>query len=302
MKKFLKNIVIFALVMVFCDMCFGYAMSFISSHAKGGCGAKRYYVCNSTKEEILMFGSSRMHHHYVPQIIGDSLGMSCYNCGEDGTGIIYSYGLLQYILKRYTPRVIICDIFRYDIEIDNHSKYIGFLKPYASDPDVKDLIVSVSPSDRFKLYSNMYRYNSTCISLLGGMVSTPTCKGGFEPFSEVMDYEPDLTKDEIDSKEIDKFKEKCLRSFIDICHYKNIKLIFVVSPRYHGADFGSPYSNVERLCAEKEVPFIDCYGMIGIAEQKRFFKDPAHLNSDGAYAFTDSLITRIKPIVCTIHK
>jgi hypothetical protein len=298
MKKFLKNIAIFALVMVICDMCFGYAMDYVNSHAHGGGGAKRYYIIEKSGEDILMFGSSRMAHHYNPQMIADSLGLSCYNCGEDGNGIIYSYGLFQHILKRYTPKVIIYDISSFDVKFDDLSKYIGLLRPYADDPDVANVITTVSPNDRLKLYSHLYRYNSTCIGLLGGMVGSSRYEGGFEPLNAVMDYEPEIPKDE-NNTNIEPFKEQCLRNLIQTCQSKKIKLIFTVSPSYHGEQSGPAHPEVKALCDAYGITFIDCLGLHGVSDNREFFKDRTHLNVDGANAFTDSLITRIKPIVCT---
>jgi hypothetical protein len=279
-------------------MSFGYAMDYMSSHAKGGGGAKRYHVNRTTDEDILMFGSSRMAHHYNPKMIGDSLGMTCYNCGEDGNGIIYCYGLFVQIIKRYTPKVIIYDVSGFDVEKDDLTKYVGLLKPFAGDSDVRDIIVSILPSDRLKLYSKLYRYNSTCVSLLGGMVGMPAYEGGFEPLNVVMDYEPTIAVKKDEMTEIEPTKEKYLRSMIETCKEKNIKIIFAVSPTYRGGEFGPSHPEMKKLCDEYGIAFIDYRGLKGVAECREYFKDSSHLNARGADVYTDSLITRLKPIIC----
>jgi hypothetical protein len=286
-------------------MCFGLAMDYISPHVKGGGEAKRYHVCEKSDEDILMFGSSRMAHHYISKMIADSLGMTCYNCGEEGNGIIYCYGMFKKIIKRHTPKVIIYDVSDYDVRKDDHTKYIRLLKPHASDPDIREFIVQVSPNERLKLYSNLYRYNSTCISLLGGMVGMPVCEGGFEPLSGTMDYEPEVTPSKDKSTEIDPFKEKCLRQMIEVCLDKHIQLIFTLSPSYSGGESRSAYIiSTKELCKEYGVPFVDCIGLANVSDHREYFKDTIHLNATGAKVFTDSLITRIRPFISKsiLHK
>lgn len=65
------------------------------------------FISDEVDANILIFGSSRAAHHYVPSILSDSLDMSCYNCGMDGNGIIYGYGKLKTITARYYPKIVI---------------------------------------------------------------------------------------------------------------------------------------------------------------------------------------------------
>lgn len=284
--------------MFICDVSFGYLMEYARAHASGLGVAKRQYISMDSKEDVLMFGSSRMAHHYVSSIIEDSLGLSCYNCGEDGQGIIYTYGMLQLVLERYTPKAIIYDISDYDVVKDDKTKYITLLKPYSSNNKVKDIIVSVSPSDSLKLYSNMYKYNSTCISILGAMVSKTSFDKGYEPEFAVMDYEPDEVATQVKAlDEIDPLKKKYIIAFIDDCADRGIKLIFSVSPMYHGNELTRKYSNVEKICQEHNIPFVYSLGEFDIVEDKKLFKDVLHLNNSGAIDFTELFVSKIKPFL-----
>ena len=61
-------------------------------------------------------------------MISDSLGVSCYNAGESGCGIILAYGRLLMILERYTPKAIIYEVtpdFDYLDGKDNHKYLVG---------------------------------------------------------------------------------------------------------------------------------------------------------------------------------
>ena len=110
MKRFVIKILVFLAIMFILDRGFGLAMKYLQDHAKGGYVGHHNYILHQANEDILIFGSSRAIHHYNPQIIEDSLGMSCYNCGQDGNGIVLFYGWWQMIKERYQPKMIVYDV------------------------------------------------------------------------------------------------------------------------------------------------------------------------------------------------
>ena len=88
------------------------------------------FISDEVDANILIFGSSRAAHHYVPSILSDSLDMSCYNCGLDGNGIIYGYGKLKTITARYYPKIVILDIQpTFDLFTNDNCKYLA---PFAA--------------------------------------------------------------------------------------------------------------------------------------------------------------------------
>lgn len=103
MKKFLLKVGFFFLALIIVDRALGMVFAYMGEHAKGGYVGHHVYVTDKTNEDILIFGSSRAIHHYNPQIISDSLGMTCYNCGQNGNGIVLFYGMWQMIKERYQP-------------------------------------------------------------------------------------------------------------------------------------------------------------------------------------------------------
>ncbi len=292
MRRFVKNIIIFLVIIVVFDFCFGIACDYVNSHTRGGGIAKRYYVSQEMKEDVVMFGSSRMNHHYNPQIIEYSLGWSCFNAGEDGNGIIMSYGFFKMMLKRYTPKLIIYDISGFDVYKDDNIKYIALLKPYCKDPDVMNIITSVDPSEEWKLISNMYRYNSMCLRLIAENVRPVIYKQGYSPINGVMDYEPKIGQEK--KREVDSLKMGYIESLIKDCQSRKITLIFSISPRYKGELFASQHPEVKALCERYNVPFVDYYADKDISNDKKMFKDQTHMNHDGADAFTLKLVDFLK--------
>ena len=91
MKKYLIKIGLFFLLVAIVDVAVGKTFSYLLDHVKGGDNGRNNYICDSLRTDILVFGSSRAIHHYNPLILTDSLGLSCYNCGQDGNGSILNY-------------------------------------------------------------------------------------------------------------------------------------------------------------------------------------------------------------------
>ena len=190
MKRFIRRIVLFFSIIFIADVIGGHIFSFMVSHAVGGNNGRVNYICNQTNEDMLIFGSSRADHHYNPQILMDSLNLSVYNCGEDGNGIILNYGRLLMIEQRYMPKVIIYEVTNgFDLEINDNHKYIGKLKPYYERKGIKDIFVSVDMTEQWKMLSQLYRYNSSFLTVLADYLHPIQNMGfqGYRPLEGEMD-------------------------------------------------------------------------------------------------------------------
>lgn len=293
MRKFLTRITIFFAAVVVIDFCFGLCMEYLNVHAKSGGVAKRNYISKECNEDILLFGSSRMSHHCVPQIVEDSLGMTCYNCGEDGNGIILAYGYLQMILERYTPKMIIYDFEYVDLFQDDNMKHVALLKPYCRNPKVMEIISSVSSKERWKLKSNLYRYNSLVIRIVGASIRNGSNNNkGYVPLKKSMNYEPKLRV--YSEFAVDTVKLKMLQSFIQECQNHDIKLVFTLSPRYMGETYGVKYPEIREICKQYGIPLYDYYGYTDISDVKECFADQTHMTYRGAEPYTRALVHAIK--------
>ena len=110
MNKFLRKICLFFLLIAVIDVLLGSFMTTTSRQMNIGRNGREYYICDSVTSDILILGTSRAEHHYNAQMISDSLGIPCYNAGEEGCGIVLAYGRLLLLLERYTPNAIIYDV------------------------------------------------------------------------------------------------------------------------------------------------------------------------------------------------
>lgn len=131
MKRFLLKLVLLIALIAILDILCGFFFQRLTKSAIGGDTARNEYIANKVEAPILIFGSSRAIHHYDPKIFKDTLGINCYNCGQDGMGIILFYGRYKMITKRYIPQLIIYDILaEFDIEENDNYSYLTWLKPY----------------------------------------------------------------------------------------------------------------------------------------------------------------------------
>ncbi len=296
MKKFIAYIILFAGIFIAIDVCYGVVCDYLHENAKGGGIAKRKYVACDTNEDIILFGSSRMLHHYNPMIIEDSLGMTCFNAGEDGNGIIMSYGFMKMILERYSPKMIIYDIHKFDYNLSDNMQFINLLKPFYKDhAAVRDLIEDISPADKYKMKSSLYRYNSLFIRVLGSVVSSSSkYQKGYLPLENTMDYDVDVYAEE--EVVLDEVKLKYLRRFIHDCKEKGVKLAFFVAPVYLSSTTSS-HAAVKALAEEEGVPFFDYYTYEKLTTDKDLFEDQIHLNYKGADEYTRLIIPNIREVL-----
>lgn len=270
-------------------------MSFFKNNVKGGDSWRNNYICKTTYEDVLIFGSSRAFHHYNPQVITDSLNLSCYNCGQDGNGIILNYGRLLLIRQRYQPNVIIYDIStNYDYSANDNHKYLGRLKPYYDEKGIKDIFNSVDQTERWKMLSSMYRYNSSFLQIISDYFHPIQQVGnkGFRPLIGSLDSMKLKKNKDNDNNEFmyDTLKIDYIHKFINLCN--NTKLIFTYSPMWYGFD-SSKLKLIKEICQKNNIPFLDFSNNPKYVHNDSLFKDGSHLNEKGANEFTKDLIAVI---------
>ncbi len=299
MKKYIIGITIFFVCFFCADRLVGYISDYLVEHAISGETQKNEYICDRTNEDILILGSSRAVHHYDPRIIEDSLGLSCYNCGYDGCGSITAYGLLNILAKRYSPKVIIYEItpeFDYLKTDKDNTKYLGPLKNYYDREGIDSIFMTVSPTERWKMCSYMYRINSKTIQMVSEnfMKRNETIKG-FHAQEKSMSYEPEIDETHKE-REYDDIKIKYFKEIISLCKKHEIKLLFSVSPSYKKTD-SYTYSYAEDLARGNDIPFISHYSDTLINRNKENFHDQIHMNMNGAQTFTKVFVSELKNII-----
>ena len=292
MKRFIVNIVAMLLILVVVDVTFGYLNRFMIKEAKGGQTYCQEYICNHSNEDIIMMGSSRMRHHYNPVIIEQLTGMSCYNAGEDGGGIILNYGFYQMLIQRYTPKMIMYDLTEFDFYKGDNEKYLGWLRKYYDNPKVKEIIDDVSPTEAIKNLSNLYRYNTRCIATLGDYLHpVRSYNKGYSAIEGVIDYE--VIPQNFERQEVDSVKLKYLIRFIEDAKQKEIKLFFFASPQYEAKEGNDYYAPIDSLAELYNIDFYNHFFDEDISWHKEYFRDKGHMNGRGADLYTAKVVKEL---------
>ena len=192
------------------DLTAGYLGDYWFFHSRGGSN-KRTIALVEDRHDIIVFGSSRAHHHYDTPMMSDSLGVDVYNAGYTGNGVVLAYGLLEILLEKYKPSLVLFDVEpSFDINIyppDNHHvRYVGGLKPFYKHDPIKDIIRDISEEEWNKVHSGLLRYNSNLINTLGCyLLGNSSIMKGYEPLDGHMSGElgTDTTVNDIDDFKIE---------------------------------------------------------------------------------------------------
>ena len=300
MKKFILHIVIFITIVAAVDYAVGKIIYYLQANAGGRTGAEFYAHENAT-EDIIIMGSSRASHHYVPEIISQELGMSCFNVGQDGNGIILQYGRWKSLTKRQTPKLIIYDIHMgYDIETNDNMAYVDRLKPFSDDDDVNGYISAIFPLEKLKLLSQMYRYNYKFLEMTSDYIgkSDYSANAGYFPlFGHIRKDVADKQPQKKVLTEVDEVKIHYLEQLIKDANKVGTKVVFVVSPSWKDGNYDvGQYSIVKDLANKYGVPFWE-YTNSDIGRNSDYFEDSSHLNDKGARIFTKLICARINEMM-----
>lgn len=300
MKKFIAKVIIFAITIVAIDFIIGKTCTMLIRHAVGGDTKRMTMIVDELKDDIIIFGSSRACRHYDPLILQDSISMTCYNAGLDGNGIIYNYGQYRLMKARYTPKVIIYDIYlSYDLLEDDKPKYLYWLKRYYERPSIDSIFWAVDNTQRIKMMSQMYRYNGSFLQLVSDCIH-PMREDvkGYRPLDKTMAYEPIIKPTKKKEYKYDSLKLEYWQRFITDCKLSGTKLIFTMSPLYraHPEDI-EPYQPIIDIAQKNGIPFIDHYTDTAYCTKRKYFKDTAHMNRLGATTFTKAIIKELLPLI-----
>lgn len=291
MKKFCFRLLLFALLCAGIDRLLGLGFCYLQNRAHGGYFLRDNYISRTMRADLLVMGSSRAVHHYLPSILADSLLMECYNAGQDGCGVVYGYGKLQTVFSRYYPKVLLWELTpAFDVYPGDNAAYLTNLRPYYDCPGVDSVFDWVSPAERWKMLSYAYRYNSRVLNLLNDFVShVPLTRDGYLPNPGRMNYEPEV-REEPEGCEVDPLKLRCLLRLMEQTRGKT-RLVVAASPRYLPEGFAGRVQNpgieyVKALCRARGILFLDYYNDSRFVGKKQYFKDSMHLNDEGAEEFS----------------
>lgn len=297
--NFLLRTFIFLLILFLLDFTIGKILRYFYFKQESGLLYRTTQAIDSTKADILIFGSSTANHHYYPTTFENKFQMSYYNAGSDGTSLFYHYAVLSSVLKRYAPKIVILDFNtrEFNKDEDSYDRLSSLLPYYENHPEIRSIIHLKGPFEKYKLLSKIYPYNSNIFTI--GIGNTALNKSrrnnnddqGFVPLKRTWE-KPISTltlKYELDTNKIVMFK-----SFVKDCIKLNIKLYVFISPRF------VKYTTIDKsliiatnILKEFQIPLYDFASDPYFLNRPELFADMSHLNENGAKIYSNKVIEKI---------
>lgn len=304
MRSFVTRLSVFICIFIVLDVCFGLIMDFMRTHARSGDTARTEYICNHTNEDLLIMGSSRAAHHYVPSVLQDSLGVSVYNCGYDGCGIILAYTQLQMLLKHYKPKCIVYELTpSFDFVEGDNLRYIKPMRPYFHSGVLNEVLQDIDKSELVKNYSSLYRYNSSYLTIISDWLKQPDSPdNGYKPIFRVAEEIPKKNLDYTEARNLDYYKIEIMNRFMETCEQNNILLIMAVSPLFTNDSTVSVFQPIFEILLQKGIPVLDFSCHASFNWKREYFSDSCHLNHSGAIEYSKAISMEINKIMFTFHE
>ncbi|MFH6769242.1 hypothetical protein V8G56_10880 [Gaetbulibacter aquiaggeris] len=301
-RQILKFIIIFLIV----DFLFGSISKKIFYEQKTGKFYRSTYAIKEAKEDILIFGSSHAHRHYVPEVMEKELLKTCYNVGAEGQQLLFHAAFQKMILKRRVPELIVLNIDENFLYKSNAAyNRLSDLHPYYSEfkNELRSFLSLNSSFMDFKLFFKSYQTNSTLIHAIRYYISPQIDYKGYRPLDGVMTlnkvafYEKDNSEKEY-IQEIDPVFVAAFKDFILTAKKNNIKLVFVTSPNLieRSISENESFKMIKVISKLEKIPFFDFLNSPAYINQYDLFHDPSHLNDNGARIFTKSVAELINVI------
>lgn len=158
MKTFLYKAFIILVSIVIIDVVVGYVSRYTLAQLPPSNANVPHTVNSLMKEktDILILGASKAKHGIDPKMLNKHFQMDCYNAGEDGMDMFFYNLILQGMLSRSTPKMVIVDMA--PLSLNNTPSVPKYL--YGLSLTVDKYAKQINTwLENLKLKSNLYRYN-----------------------------------------------------------------------------------------------------------------------------------------------
>ena len=265
-----------------------------------GDSGKTYYSLNDVNTPVVIVGSSRAAHHYVTEMIEDSLLMPAYNVARDGCFFSYNCCVINSILDRYAPELIIWENGT-EYLYEGISDPLESLYPYYSQNKwVSRTIQEELPlTEYLRLNSNIYQYNSIVHRILmryrgRHSFSDGTIKGYLPLVPKQLKKQLALEKEELESSALSETKIERFRSTLERAQKIGVRIVVVDSPKYKLPTYENlSASKMQELCERYGALYIDNSQLPYFLDHPELFNDATHMNDDGAKVYTELFLKQI---------
>jgi len=296
LRRFLFKLTIIIFLIFICDRGIGFWIERNYFAMKHGSFFKTLYGVEYCDENVLIMGSSRAYSGYDPEMIGKKLGMSCYNIGKDGAGILYQYAVYNCIRKRHKPKIIILDLAHDFTPSKLYYDRLSVLLPhYYEQNEIREIVNLKSNYEPVKTWSKLYRYNSMLAPvLISNYLEKNNEKFGYLPlyrrWEQPLHADLDNASFPVDSLLIHYYKKLLCQMKAD-----SVKIWVVASPIYVKTPLALETYNLAKGINESlNIPLWNYLEDTSFQNHRSLFADPMHLNDSGVKVFTQLVCDRLQ--------
>jgi hypothetical protein len=297
-KSLIFKIFIFIILLITIDQVIGFGLRKLYFTQKSGSAYHTTYAIDSTRADILIFGSSQANHHYVPEVFEKGLGLTYYNTGRDGMDFLYDFAVFKSILKRYTPKIIIIDLRPNDLQFhsEGYDLLSALLPYYTSHCEIQNTVKLRSQFEKFKMISATYPFNSTFLNSfvfnLNFSKGFKSNRKGFIPLKGTSGLK-NPGKYWYPITMVDPNKIQAIDSISKVCLNKNITLLFCFSPFFVERQKTKMDTLLSSLALRDKFVYMDFSGDSSFTNHPELFRDESHLNNEGAMIYSTRLLDSI---------
>jgi len=299
---FSLKLLVFLFIVALGDFLVGGLLKHFYFSQKSGLLYRTTYSMDSTNAEMLVFGSSRANHHYVPEIFEGELDVSFYNTGRDGNFILYNYAIFKTILDRYNPKIVIFDINPSELNysITSYDRLSNLLPYISQNNSITEIIQYRSPFEKIKLLSSIYPYNSLLTTIfIGNLTVNKSRKADVKGYVPIFKQKSDIQPKVFDTLlcNLDTLKINCLEKVLRLCRQHDVQLIFVQSPSLISYTYNVAEKYLQSFIAQNKGIYLNYNNDSFFLSNPRYFADASHLNDSGARRFSELLVEQLYPII-----
>ncbi|MDH8700874.1 hypothetical protein M2138_000208 [Dysgonomonadaceae bacterium PH5-43] len=290
-------------IVITIDTGLGWFMNIYSSkNSLPGDYSKIDYLMKSANEDMIIVGSSTAINAFIPQIIEDSLNITCFNGGCNAQFMPFFRCITENVLSRHKPKHLVLSI-RPDELYYNHNGRINLLNIYYNKGN-KSIDEIVEENNGYKttfLASNLYRYNTISWRILLSKLSSVDNMGdkGYVPHSipsiapQLDDYRENLRRYKANRTTFNN-----LLAIADMCKNAEVDLIIVLTPiysrLYDNEDDLISLKIIKEVCTEYNLRLINNSQNTLFLNSPDLFYDNNHLNYLGSKIHTEMFIEQIR--------
>lgn len=260
-----------------------------------------HYGLFDTENEAIIVGSSRGKMHYDPNILADSLGLDFYNIGNNSYRVNMVCCLVNTILDRYSPKLILWEISSTDWLITYEEPFEEYYPYYNRLPYVKQMYDEQKPNwnDRLKMKSNLYCYNSMFGKMFHAYSSQKKNENrGFRntiTVSHMKEVKNLYTEKKDTSTNFGNNSAK-VRRILDRAKEKNVQIVFTLSPRAFIPKTATEpaYREFLKIVEEYDVPFLNNEFHPYFLDHLELFYDKWHLTLEGSEIYTHIIVQQLR--------